>query len=98
MPGAARLADKCTGHNCYPSRPNIQASTNVFINGRGAHRQGDRWAVHCKRCGIRRCHDSILARGSPTVFTNGRQAGRINDPVACGSRVMTGSTNVFIGP
>jgi uncharacterized Zn-binding protein involved in type VI secretion len=38
-----------------------------------------------------------LAKGSTTVFVNGRPAGRIGDLVACGSFVMTGSTNVFTG-
>lgn len=96
MPGAARLNDQCTGHApCYPPRPNIQASSDTFYNGRGAHRQGDAWNVHC--C-FPDCHVSSLAAGSPTVFTNGKQQGRINDPVACGSRVMTGSDTVQVGP
>ena len=32
------------------------------------------------------CHGSVLAAGSATVFVNGKQAGRIGDPVACGCR------------
>lgn len=95
MPAAARLADICTGHGCYSSRPNVQASSDVFINDRGAHRQGDAWATHC--CFIF-CHGSVLAAGSPTVYTNDRQQGRVGDPVACGSRVATGSPDVDIGP
>jgi hypothetical protein len=39
-----------------------------------------------------------LAYGSPKVYTNNRQQGRIGDPVSCGSRVMTGSPNCIIGP
>lgn len=92
--GAARLNDVCTGHGCWPPRPNDQGSPNVFINSRPAHRQYDHWVVHC--CD-ESCHDSALASGSPTVFTNSRQQGRIGDPVMCGSSVMTGSSNVFVG-
>lgn len=96
---AARLGDICSGHPvCFPSRPNIQGSPDVFINGIPAHRQGDTWAIHCKQCGKDRpCHGSILAKGSPTVYTNGRQQGRVTDPVACGSFILTGSPNVFVG-
>ncbi len=94
MPGAARLNDRCTGHGCYPSRPNIAASSDVFTNDLGAHRQGDAWAVHkCKKP-----HGGTLASGSGTVWINDKQAGRIGDPVSCGSSVQTGSSNVFIGP
>jgi len=55
------------------------------------HRQSDQWAVHC--CVI--CHGSALASGSPNVFANNLQVGRIGDPVACGSTVAAGSPNVF---
>lgn len=96
MNAAARLGDRCTGHGCWPSRPNDQGSPNVFVNGQPSHRQGDHWAVHC--CPeIPECHDSHLAIGSPTVSINGREAGRVGDFVACGSLVATGSPNVFIG-
>lgn len=94
MPAAVRLGDICTGHGCFPPRPNIQASGDVFINGRGAHRQGDEWDSHC--CGPP-CHGGSLAAGSSSVFVNGRPLGRIGDPVDCGSRVATGSSDVFAG-
>lgn len=92
MPQTVRLGDRCTGHSCYPPRPNIQASEDTFINKRGAHRLGDAWAVHC--CGIA-CHGGNLAKGSPNVFVNGKPLGRIGDAVSCGSVAMTGSLNVF---
>jgi uncharacterized Zn-binding protein involved in type VI secretion len=38
-----------------------------------------------------------LASGSSTVYVNGKQIGRVGDPVACGSSVATGSSNVFAG-
>lgn len=88
----ARLNDNCTGHGGYASRPCTQASQDVFFNGRGAHRQGDKWAIHTGRAS----HDGTLASGSPTVFTNSKQQGRVMDPVTCGSYVATGSPDIFI--
>lgn len=35
------------GHGCWPPRPNIQGSENVFVNSRPHHRLDDLWAVHC---------------------------------------------------
>ncbi|WP_294948248.1 PAAR domain-containing protein [Sulfurivirga sp.] len=94
MPAVARLGDSCTGHGCYPPRENTGASSDVFINGRGAHRAGDGWASHC--CGPP-CHGGSLAAGSSSVFVNGRALGRVGDPVDCGSAVATGSPDVFAG-
>jgi len=97
MPAVTRLGDDCTGHGCWPPRPATGASPNVFCNGIAVHRQSDAWAAHtCPD--IPETHASVLASGSPTVFVNGLQMGRIGDPVACGSSVATGSDNVFCGP
>lgn len=93
-PPACRLGDYCSGHTSYPPRPNIQASHNVFVNSRGWHRENDLWAVHCNDDD---CHKSRLAKGSDTVYVNSRQAGRVGDPVACGSCVARGSNNVRCG-
>jgi uncharacterized Zn-binding protein involved in type VI secretion len=87
---AVRLGDKCTGHGNAPPRPNIQGSPDVFINGKPAHRQGDKWAIHQN-------HPGMLAKGSSTVFVNGRGQGRVGDPVNCGSRCAQGSPDVFAG-
>ena len=95
MPQAARLGDICTGHGDWPPRPNIEGCTTVLVNGRPLHCQGHGWAVHCNS--VPECHASVLASGSGTVIAEGRQAGRIGDPVACGGTVATGSGNVIIG-
>lgn len=96
--GCARLGDVCSGHpgGNYYSRPNDQGSPDVFCNGLPKHRQSDHWQYH----GVGNDsppHDSYLAAGSPTVYTNGLQQGRIGDPVQCGSKVLTGSPDVFVG-
>nr|WP_083100694.1 PAAR domain-containing protein [Pseudophaeobacter leonis] len=38
-----------------------------------------------------------MAVGSNTVYVNGKQIGRIGDPVDCGSAVAVGSGDVFAG-
>ena len=89
-----RLGDISLGHGCFPPRPNMQGSTNVFVNGLAAHRQSDLWAIHC----CTSCHDGVLTSGSSTVFVNGLQLGRTGDPISCGDTAATGSNNVFCGP
>lgn len=93
MAMTVRLGDICSGHGCFPPRPNAQGSPNVYCNGRPVHRVTDAWAVHC--CVT--CHPSVLAAGSPTVFANGLSVGRVGDPVACGSTCATGSSDTFTG-
>jgi uncharacterized Zn-binding protein involved in type VI secretion len=88
--------DICTGHGAYPSRECTSGSPNVFVNGYRVHRQGDSWATHCDSEGD--CHNGKLYKGSPTVFVNGKQLGRVGDSIDCGSKVATGSSNVFCGP
>lgn len=95
MPGVARLGDSCTGHGWFPSRPNIEGSPNVYVNGRPAHAVGHAWAVHC--CGPS-WHGGALVAGAARVYVNGRQLGYIGAPVDCGSSVATGSDNVFVNP
>ena len=91
MPSVTRLGDTCTGHDCFPPRANSQGSPNVFVNGIPAHRQGDSWETHC--CTHPKVphgyHSGILGSGSSTVYVNGKQLGRIGDPVSCGSTVAS---------
>ena len=96
MPAVTRLGDACTGHGCWPPRPSTSGSESVFADGIAVHRQGDAWAAHTCPA-IPDTHASVLASGSGTVFANGRQLGRIGDPVACGSAVAQGSATVFAG-
>lgn len=97
MLAVTRFGDMCTGHSpCYPPRQNVQGSEDVFVNGLPVHRVGDAWAPH-GRPPLCPPHSSVLAAGSPTVYANGRNIGRIGDPVACGSSVATGSPDTFAG-
>lgn len=86
----------CTGHGCWPSRPNTTKSPDVFINSKGALRVSDMYAVHC--CSDLGCHPGSIAAGSSTVFINGKQAARKTDAVSCGSSILGPcSPDVFIG-
>lgn len=95
MPAVTRLGDLCTGHADWPPRPSIEASSTVKVNGIGVVRVGDAYAIHCNS--EPECHGGVLAAGSATVYVEGRQLGRIGDPVSCGSSVAQGSHNVFCG-
>lgn len=95
MPAVHLLGGMCTGHGCYPPRNNVQASPNVFAEGKPVHRQGDMWATHA--CPPDPSHTAPLAKGSSTVYVNGMQCGRIGDPVGCGSFAADGAGTVFAG-
>lgn len=95
MPKATRLGDNNTGHDLCPAVSLSSASQNVFINGKGAGRQGDSYTVH--GCKNHPGHSGNISGGSSTVFINGRPAGRIGDSVSCGGSVAQGSPNVIIG-
>jgi uncharacterized Zn-binding protein involved in type VI secretion len=89
-----RIADKSAGHIPFPGRPNIEASMNVFINNKGAHRKGDKWVIHCAGP---ICHDGKTASGSASVFVNGKPIARVGDTITCGDVAKEGSPNVFVG-
>lgn len=95
MPAVTRLGDICSGHGCFPSRPSVSASPDVFAEGIAVHREGDSWELH--GCAVCAPHGGVLSSGSGTVFVNGKQIGRIGDPISCGSSVATGASTVFAG-
>lgn len=92
---AALFGQSCSGHDCFPPRPNVEASPDVSINGLGVQRLGDGYMPHC--CPDRGCHSAVVAQGSSTVSINGLPVARIGDPLSCPSVVAQGSQNVFVG-
>jgi len=94
MPAVTRLGDVCSGDGCFGPRVNDEASTDVLVNKKGVHREGDHWVSHC--CGPV-CHDGVLEKGSSTVFVNKKPAARIGDPITCGAVSAQGSPSVFFG-
>ena len=87
-----RLGDQSKGHG-YPPTPSIQASTDVLVNGIGAVRSGDKYAVHCLGSS---CHQGTAISGS-TVLVNGKPVHRTNDPLSCGDTAGMGSPTVKAG-
>lgn len=83
-----------SGHSCFAPTRNITQSPNVYVNGKKVVRVGDRYVDH--RCSDN-THTPIQGKGSPTVYVNGMPLARIGDGVACGGRIMKGSSsNVFV--
>lgn len=105
MPGAARLGDivKCPldSHGCVACPHGVtgkivQASNNVFINGKPAAYLGCK-GIHGVCCGP---NTFEIAEGAPNVFINGYPAARIGDRSShCGGsgEIETGSSDVIIG-
>lgn len=93
-PPPIKLGDLCSGHGCYPARPSISASPNVFINGIAVVRQNDSYETH--GCDVCLPHGGVLSSGSPNVYVNNVQIGREGDPVSCGSSATSSCTDVNI--
>ena len=94
MPAVARLADLCTGHGCWPPRPNAEGSPYVFVNLRPAHRQHDAWLPHtCPD--IPETHASVQAAGSRTVCKRDPTAAfsQASWPGFCRGRQFQGSNS-----
>ena len=96
MPEVARKGDPgvvhCTGYNM------ATASTDVFINNRGAVRLGDQSSVHLLP-GRKWCvpHVASVSAASPSVFVNGRALARRGDPLGGCTRIAAGSPDVISG-
>ncbi|APR98666.1 PAAR domain-containing protein [Wolbachia endosymbiont of Folsomia candida] len=74
------------GDYCMEAIPHfcITGSMNVSINNKPICCQGDSFT-----------EARVLTNGSKTVFVNGYGVGRVGDQVSCGSKIISGSPNVF---
>jgi uncharacterized Zn-binding protein involved in type VI secretion len=72
-----------------------ECSPNVFINGIGAVRIGDKVMVHA--AGGCSPDTSALTRASTKVFINSKGAGRIGDQYTSDNIITSGSPNVVFG-
>jgi uncharacterized Zn-binding protein involved in type VI secretion len=92
MPAVARLGDREKVHCSTPFRAGHVAS--VFANGLPLSCAGHSNTVHLRPAG-RICvpHTARLSRGSPNVFAEGLNLGRVGDPTC--TMVIQGSPNVF---
>lgn len=103
MPPAVRLSDKAAcpadKHGCpacpHPTfGPAVNGSTDVFINKLAAIRLDDP-GIHMACCGPNQWQ---VAKGSPTVYVNGKPLARMGDKTKhCGGdgTLIVGSPNVF---
>ena len=104
MPAAARLGDtaqvQADAHGC-PGCPHtaigpiVTASTDVFVNDKGAARQDD-LGIHAPCCGP---NNFTITKGSATVYVNGKPFARMNDQTKhCGGTgpIKEGSPDVMV--
>jgi uncharacterized Zn-binding protein involved in type VI secretion len=104
MPVAARgngvdsvFSKTGSGKNCRSpvNTSTNECSSNVFINGIGAVRIGDKVMLHtASGCGP---DNSALTQASSKVFINGKGAGRIGDQYTTDNTITSGSPNVIFG-
>jgi hypothetical protein len=103
MPGVVRIDDNCSGHGCWPPRPSITGSPDVFVNNKQVERYNDVLEEHCCRRIIEidgeihirtYCHDG-LHLGIRDVFVNELPIQVGQDPISCGSVCDECSDNVF---
>ena len=95
MPAATRIGDADIPHCSGMVR--AEGSPDVLINGIPNSRMGDNNTPHLLPGDPCPTHSAPIARGSRTVFVNGRGAGRVGDSIAGCTAVAAGSDNVFIG-
>ena len=85
-----------TLHGCTSSTTTDKCSDNVFVNGTGIHRVTDTATTHTyppnPPCPT---HTPPLESGSPDVYANGLQVGRVGDPYTGCGVISSGSSNVF---
>lgn len=106
MPAAARgngvdsvLSQTGSGPGCaFPLNTTTdECSGDVFVNGIGIVRQGDRVKPHAA-LGCTPIDQSPLTTFSPTVFINSKGAGRLGDQYTSDNTITSGSPNTFVGP
>jgi uncharacterized Zn-binding protein involved in type VI secretion len=102
MPAVARKDGTdtiATNHGCDSTTVTDEGSSDVFINGIGAVREGDLCASHTIPVGsppVCVPHTVPLSTFSSTVFVNGRGVGRLGDAYN-GHILSSGSPDVFAG-
>lgn len=79
MPQCARIGDSISHGGTI-----IEGSDNVFAEGLGVARVGDK--VYCSKHKLQ-----TIVSGSSSVFTNGRGTARVGDSISCGATITTRS-------
>ena len=93
MPGVVRKGDLGSGHDGHPGTISDECSDNVFVNGKGAVREGDKLIPHGHPREAKCC--------SKTVFVNGKGVVRLGDCIECEKKELSmfieSSDNVIAG-
>jgi uncharacterized Zn-binding protein involved in type VI secretion len=86
-----------TNHGCDATTVTDECSGNVFVNNKGAVRQGDNTQTHLVQSGLI-CvpHRVPLTTYSGSVFVNGKGIGRKGDSYS-GETITSGSSDCFAG-
>ena len=95
MPAVTRVGDADVPHCSGMTR--AQGSPNVRVNSIPVSRQGDNNTVHLLPGVPCPPHSAAIAKGSSTVFVNGKGCGRVGDAISGCTSVAAGSPNVFAG-
>ena len=97
MPAVTRIGDADVAHCSGMTR--AKGSSNVFVNGIGISRQGDKNTTHLLPPNIPPCpsHAAGITKGSKTVKVNNKGCGRVGDGISGCTSVAQGSSNVFAG-
>ena len=93
---ATRIGDKDVVHDC-DQQYRAEGSPDVFVNGIPWSRQGDKNTNHNYTPTCIPNHAMPIAKGSSTVFINGKGAGRVGDAIMSCTVVAEGSPDVFAG-
>lgn len=98
MTGCVRVGDWNSGHGCWPPSPAILGTApTVFVNGLQPIMNGDMFLVHA--CPMPpNAHVPHGIATTATVFFDGNRPCQIGDPTDCAAVIITGSSNVIIGP
>ena len=95
MPAATRIGDADLPHCSGMVR--AVGSPDVFVNFIPWSCIGDVNTPHLLPGDPCPTHSAPIAKGSTSVFVNGKSAGRVGDPIAGCTAVAQGSPNVFAG-
>nr|WP_297350314.1 PAAR domain-containing protein [uncultured Caldimonas sp.] len=76
-----------------------QGSKNVTVNGRPAMRAGVDFTPRCSGAPLNHFPkpNVLIAQGAKRVTVNGKPMARTDMRMACGAKIKTGSSNVFVG-
>jgi uncharacterized Zn-binding protein involved in type VI secretion len=95
MPAVTRIGDADIPHCSPMSR--AQGSPDVFCNSIPISRQGDLNTTHLLPGSPCPPHAAAIAKGSSTVFINGKGCGRVGDAISGCTAVAQGSSDTFAG-